>query len=117
MHGRDHLADRPLATRENLGRAIRALAERSGEGAAALALRRTALEHARSLHGDGKLQTATCRIDLAETLLRLGHRQPALEALLQALPTIERLQVDDAPARRRLDGLLLLARGGRGRAA
>lgn len=92
------------------------LAERSGEGAAALALRRTALEHARSLHGDGKLETATCRIDLAETLLRLGHRQPALEALLQALPTIERLQIDDAPARRRLDGLLLLARGGRGRA-
>ncbi|EXF43927.1 MorN domain-containing protein [Pseudomonas sp. BAY1663] len=28
---RDHLSDRPLATRENLARAIRALAERSGE--------------------------------------------------------------------------------------
>ena len=28
---RDHLADRPLATRENLARAIRALVERSGE--------------------------------------------------------------------------------------
>ncbi len=31
VNHRDHLADRPLATRENLGRAIRALAERSGE--------------------------------------------------------------------------------------
>lgn len=90
------------------------LAERRGEGAAALALRRTALEYARSLHGDGKLETATCRIDLAETMLRLGHRQPALEALRQALPTIERLQVEGAPLRRRLDGLLLLARGGQG---
>ncbi|HLD67384.1 MAG TPA: C13 family peptidase [Pseudomonas sp.] len=28
---RDHLADRPLATRESLGRAVRALAERSGK--------------------------------------------------------------------------------------
>ncbi len=31
VNHRDHLADRPLATRENLARAIRALAERSGE--------------------------------------------------------------------------------------
>ncbi len=87
------------------------LAERRGEGAAALALRRTALEHARSLHGDGKVETATCRIELAETLLRLGHRQPALEALRQAAPALARLQVEGAPWRRRLDGLLLLARG------
>ncbi|MCQ4294138.1 caspase family protein [Pseudomonas stutzeri] len=31
VNHRDHLTDRPLATRENLARAIRALAERSGE--------------------------------------------------------------------------------------
>lgn len=31
INHRDHLADRPLATRENLARAIQALAERSGE--------------------------------------------------------------------------------------
>ena len=31
VNHRDHLADRPLATRENLARAIHALAERSGE--------------------------------------------------------------------------------------
>ncbi|WP_430472523.1 C13 family peptidase [Zestomonas insulae] len=30
INHRDHLADRPLATRENLGRALRTLAERSG---------------------------------------------------------------------------------------
>lgn len=30
VNHRDHLADRPLATRENLGRALRTLAERSG---------------------------------------------------------------------------------------
>ena len=87
------------------------LAERRGEGAATLALRRTALEYAQSLHGDGKVETAICRIDLAETLLRLGHRQPALEALRQAAPTLDRRQVEGAPARRRLDGLLVLARG------
>jgi hypothetical protein len=31
INHRDHLADRPLATRENLSRAVQALAERSGE--------------------------------------------------------------------------------------
>ena len=31
INHRDHLADRPLATRENLARAVQALAERSGE--------------------------------------------------------------------------------------
>jgi len=90
------------------------LAERRGDAAAALALRRTALEYARSLHGEDKVDTAACRLDLAETLLRLGHRQPALEALRQAAPALERQQVEGAPARRRLEGLLLLARGGQG---
>ena len=90
------------------------LSERRGEGAAALALRRTALRFSLSLHGEGKVETAVCRVELAETLLRLGQRPAALEALQHSVPTLERLQIEGAPERRRVEGLMLLARGGRG---
>jgi eukaryotic-like serine/threonine-protein kinase len=86
------------------------MAERRMEGAAALALRRTALQFARSHYGDDKLETAYCRLQLAETLLRLEHSQPALEQLQQASPVFRQLLLADAPDRRRLEGLLLLAR-------
>lgn len=86
------------------------MAERRMEGAAALALRRTALQFARSHYGDDKLETAYCRLQLAETLLRLEHPQPALEQLQQASPVFRQLLLADAPDRRRLEGLLLLAR-------
>ena len=82
------------------------LAERRGEGAAALALRRNALELARALHGVDKVEAAICRIELAETLLRLGHRQPALDDLQQALLTLQRHQVAHSPELRRVRGLL-----------
>ncbi|SBV35541.1 putative Serine/threonine protein kinase [uncultured Stenotrophomonas sp.] len=85
------------------------LAERQGEGAAALALRRTALEFARVQHGQDGIETAVCRTELAETLLRLGHRQLALDALRQAEPVLARLQVEAAPERRKAEGLKLLA--------
>ncbi|MCG8276288.1 serine/threonine-protein kinase [Stenotrophomonas sp. NLF4-10] len=85
------------------------LAERQGEGAAALALRRTALEFARVQHGQDGIEIAVCRTELAETLLRLGHRQPALDALRQAVPVLARLQVEAAPERRKAEGLKLLA--------
>ncbi len=87
------------------------LAERRGEGVAALALRRAALEFSRSLHGEDKVETALCRTELAETLLRLGQRQPALEALRRAAATLERQQAEGAPARRQVEGLMLLAGG------
>jgi len=104
----------PARLQLRLLRARADLAERRGEGAATLALRRTALEYARSLHGNDRVETATCHLDLAETLLRLGHRQPALDALRQAAPALESRLLAGAPARRRLDGLRLLARGGQG---
>ncbi len=86
------------------------LAEQRGEGAAALALRRTALEFARSQYGQDRIEAAICRTELAETLLRLGHREPALEALRQAVPVLARMQVEGAPERRKAEGLLRLAR-------
>ncbi|MCL7713367.1 serine/threonine-protein kinase [Stenotrophomonas mori] len=85
------------------------LAERQGQGAAALALRRTALTYAHSQYGDARVETAVCRMELGETLLRLGHRPQALGMLQQAAPVLERLQVEGAPQRRRLAGLLALA--------
>ncbi|KRG43394.1 hypothetical protein ARC78_07125 [Stenotrophomonas pictorum JCM 9942] len=88
------------------------LAEHRGEGAAALALRRTALEYARSLYGDDKPETAQCRMALAEVLLRLGHRHLALQELQQALPVFRRLLLDTAPYRRKGEGLMLLAQRG-----
>lgn len=85
------------------------LAERRGEGAGALALRRTALEFSRSLYGDEKLETAYCRMALAETLLKFGHPQLALDELQQASSVFGRLLLDTSPDRRKAEGLKLLA--------
>jgi tetratricopeptide (TPR) repeat protein len=89
-----------------------ALAERRGERAAALALRRTALEFSRSLYGDKKLETAYCRMALAETLLKFGHPRLALQELQQAAPVFNRLLLDASPDRRKAEGLMLLAHRG-----
>ena len=85
------------------------LAERQGEGAATLALRRTALEFAREQHGQDGIEAALCRVELAETLLRLGHRQPALDVLRQAVPVLARMQIETGPERRKAESLKLLA--------
>ncbi|MNU84189.1 Serine/threonine-protein kinase PknB [compost metagenome] len=87
-----------------------ALAWRLNEGGQALALRRAALEFASSRYGQASGDVATSRLALAETLLLLGHVQPALDELHKVEPVLHKLQLRTSPDRRQLDGLILLAR-------
>ena len=86
-----------------------ALAWRQGEAGQALMLRRSALEFARTRFGENGSEAASSRLALAETLLLMGHAQPALEELHRAEPVLTRLQLAASPERRQLDGLMLLA--------
>ena len=85
------------------------LAGRMGEGAHALALRRTALEYASANQGSNSAAVAAAGLALAECLLQLGHAQLAKEELQRVLLQIGRLQVAGSADRRKVEGLLLLA--------
>ncbi|MEN5209568.1 serine/threonine-protein kinase [Stenotrophomonas terrae] len=85
------------------------LAERMGEGAHTLALRRTALELAGARQGRNSAAAAATGLALAETLLQLGHAQLAKQELQRVLLLMARLQVSGSADRRKVEGLLLLA--------
>ncbi len=88
------------------------LAARRGDGAGALALRGAALELSISLYGKEKMETLQNRIALAETQLQTGNAALALAELQAVAPQLQRLQVDGSPDRRKVEGLMLLARKG-----
>ncbi len=88
------------------------LAERNADIDAALALRRSALAFVRDRDGEQGAETAACRIRLAETLLLRGEMLAAREQLERAAPVLRTLQLESSPERRKLEGLLLLARQG-----
>jgi len=90
------------------------LAARRGDGKSALALRDAALGLSISVYGQDKMETLQNRIALAETQLQFGHAGKALAELDKVAPVLSRMQVDGSPDRRKVEGLLLLARGGRG---
>ena len=85
------------------------LAWRMGEGAHALALRRTALEFASAKQGVSGAAAAAAGLALAESLLQLGHAELAKQELQRVLLQIGRLQVSGSADRRKVEGLLLLA--------
>ena len=89
------------------------LAQRRGQESDALALRRNVLALARSVHGDENTVTALRRIELAETLLQFGYADMAQEELRVAGPVLQRLQLETSPDRRKVEGLMLLARKAR----
>ncbi len=86
------------------------LAQRRGDGAGALALRRNAVQFAAALYGEERMETLQSRVALAETLLQFGHAELALVELLKVAPVLRRLQVESSPDRRKVEGLMLLAR-------
>lgn len=85
------------------------LAGRMGEGAHALALRRSALEFAVAKQGKESAAVAAAGLALAESLLQLGHAQLARQELQRVQVLMERLQVAGSVDRRKVEGLLLLA--------
>jgi len=89
------------------------LAQRRGEGANTLALRRNAVEFSAALYGNEQMETLLSRAALAESLLQFGHGTLALEELRKVAPALRRLQVDTSPDRRKVEGLMLLAGGGK----
>lgn len=85
------------------------LAGRMGEGAHALALRRSALEFAAAKQGKESAAVAAAGLALAESLLQLGHAHLAKQELQRVQVLMERLQVAGSVDRRKVEGLLLLA--------
>ncbi|MEO6517645.1 MAG: protein kinase [Pseudoxanthomonas sp.] len=86
------------------------LAAHRGEDGPALRLRRGALELARKDYGAAGAEAASCRLALAETLLKQGYAAPALAELHKAGPVLRKLQLAGSPDLRQLDDLILRSR-------